>query len=436
LGSQAHYALFIIWFMNVETSAHRGEGLESLVRRVVFETEVDDIHTHLYDPAFGGLLLWGIDELLIYHYLVAEAFRHETIPYDTFWGMTKPQQAEIVWKHLFCDHTPISEACRGVLTVLQRLGLDVRSRDLPSLRKWFAAQDPREHITRCMSFARVRSICMTNSPFDLEERGVWDGGFDADPRFKRALRIDPLLLAWETTALELGRWGYGVQSPHLTDATVSGVRRFLADWTRRMDARYVMVSLPPEFGYPTNHYSSALLERAVLPHCREFGIPFAVMPGVKRALNPQLRLAGDGVALSQLSFLSNLCSGWSDVKFIITALARENQHELAVLARKFRNLHVFGCWWFTNIPLLIEEITRLRLELLGPTFTFQHSDARVFEQILYKWDHSRSILARVLLDKYRDLGEAGWAVGEGDIRRDVTELTGGSFARFCAHSAS
>ena len=31
-----------------------------------------DIHTHLYEAAFGELLLWGIDELLIYHYLVAE----------------------------------------------------------------------------------------------------------------------------------------------------------------------------------------------------------------------------------------------------------------------------------------------------------------------------------------------------------------------------
>jgi hypothetical protein len=30
-------------------------------------------------------------------------------------------------------------------------------------------------------------------------------------------------------------------------------------------------------------------------------------------------------------------------------LSRENQHELCVVARKFRNVHIFGCWWFTNI---------------------------------------------------------------------------------------
>jgi hypothetical protein len=31
------------------------------VERVVVTTPVTDIHTHLYDPALGNLLLWGID---------------------------------------------------------------------------------------------------------------------------------------------------------------------------------------------------------------------------------------------------------------------------------------------------------------------------------------------------------------------------------------
>ena len=50
--------------------------LAEKVEAIVASTPVFDIHTHLYDPAFGPLLLWGIDELLVYHYLVAEAFRY------------------------------------------------------------------------------------------------------------------------------------------------------------------------------------------------------------------------------------------------------------------------------------------------------------------------------------------------------------------------
>ncbi|RYD61243.1 MAG: glucuronate isomerase, partial [Verrucomicrobiaceae bacterium] len=45
-------------------------ALRAVVAEVVHATPVFDIHTHLYDPAFGELLLWGIDELLTYHYLV------------------------------------------------------------------------------------------------------------------------------------------------------------------------------------------------------------------------------------------------------------------------------------------------------------------------------------------------------------------------------
>jgi len=120
-----------------------------VVEEIVAATPVYDIHTHLYDPAFGGLLLRGIDELLVYHYLVAETFRYLDMPYDKFWALTKTQQADLIWQNLFIDHTPISEACRGVLTTLHALGLDVKKRDLPALRSWFAAQKVENHITKC-----------------------------------------------------------------------------------------------------------------------------------------------------------------------------------------------------------------------------------------------------------------------------------------------
>jgi hypothetical protein len=156
------------------------------------------------------------------------------------------------------------------------------------------------------------------------------------------------------------------------------------------------------------------------------------MPGVKRAVNPQLRLAGDGVGLSNLTVLQNLCGGYPDNKFMATILARENQHEACVLARKFRNLHLFGCWWFTNIPTLVDEMTRLRVELLGLSFTPQHSDARVLEQLIYKWHHSRLIIASVLEENYSALAQTGWEITRAEIERDVNELFGGGFERFCS----
>ncbi|MBN8249743.1 MAG: glucuronate isomerase, partial [Verrucomicrobia bacterium] len=277
---------------------------------------------------------------------------------------------------------------------------------------------------------RVSAVGMTNSPFDPEERAVWQSDFVRDRRFFAALRIDPLLLDWPNACRQIAADGFAV-TPERTVATVDGVRRFLAHWTRRMQTRYCMVSLPPDFAWPSDSDAAWLLEEAVLPHGREFGQPLALMIGVRRGVNPALRLAGDGVGRSDLSALGALCAAHPENRFLATCLSRENQQELVVLARKFRNLHPFGCWWFTNTPQLITEITTMRLELLGTSFTPQHSDARVVDQLLYKWGHFREILAGCLVRKYAALADAGWEVSDAELRRDAAQLLGGAFERFC-----
>ncbi len=149
-----------------QPSAHR-----QIVADVVNATPAYDIHTHIYDPAFGELLLWGIDDLLSYHYLVAEVFRWLDLPYDKFFSLPKVQQAEIIWDKLFLEHSPVSEACRGVLTTLNALGFDVKKRDLAALRQHYAKWKVEDFIGRVFSVAKVRRVCMTNSPFDeLRER--------------------------------------------------------------------------------------------------------------------------------------------------------------------------------------------------------------------------------------------------------------------------
>jgi hypothetical protein len=417
--------------MKRPAASHATFDPAAAVEAALQSSPVYDIHTHLYDPAFGPLLLWGIDDLLVYHYLVAEVFRYLEMPNADVCKLPKPRQSELIWNTLFQEHSPISEACRGVLTTLHALGLDVRKRDLPAIRKWFASARVEDYVTRCMELGGVRNICMTNSPFDDLERPVWESGFQRDPRFTAALRIDPLLLNWPETSRRLSAWGYKTTLT-LNASTLSAVRRFLADWTRRIHAKYLMVSLPPDFAFPANTNSAQLVEQAVLPHCREFGLPFALMPGVKRAVNPGLELAGDGEGLANLEMLRNLCGGYPSNKFLVTVLARENQHELCVLARKFRNLHVFGCWWFTNVPSLVEEMTRMRVELIGLSFTPQHSDARVLDQLVYKWRHSRAVIARVLAEKYSDLAQTGSTVTQAEIQRDAQGLLGGEFERFCS----
>jgi hypothetical protein len=91
---------------------------------------------------------------------------------------------------------------------------------------------------------------------------------------------------------------------------------------------------------------------------------------------------------------------------------------------------IFGCWWFVNNPSLIEEITRMRMELLGPTFIPQHSDARVLDQLIYKWDHSRRIIGKVLTDKFDDMRLTGRIPTTDEVQKTVRDFVSGNFTRF------
>lgn len=404
------------------------QNVEKIVHDIVNRTPVTDVHTHLYAPQFGELLLAGLDELLTYHYLIAESLCVSSLSYEEFWSMAKTEQAQFIWNTLFAENTPYSEATRGVVTVLQSLGVNLSRKDLNEYRQMQKRFTAKEYVDFVFQVAGVDHVVMTNDPFDDVERAIWLSDIAVDQRFYSALRLDPLLDDYPSNWVKLRDWGYDV-SEEINERTVLGVRQFLRYWIGRMGALYVAVSLPDDFvlGADTR---SALIEQTVLPLCQELGVPFALMIGVKRGLNPDLRSAGDGVGKADISVVEHLCRTYPRNKFLVTILSRENQHELTVVARKFRNLMIFGCWWFLNNPTLIEEITRMRFEMLGSRVIAQHSDARVLDQLIYKWAHSKQIIAKVLIEKYSDLLRSGWALERSDIERDVNKLFNENFWDF------
>jgi hypothetical protein len=408
-------------------------AVEKTVRKAVADVTVTDVHTHLFPPSHGRLLQWGVDELLTYHYLVAELFTvapAEVTP-ERFWRLTTAQQADLIWEHLFLRHGPLSEATRGVLTTLTALGLDVRKRDLTAARKWFAAQRVEEYLPHVFRLAKIDSAVMTNNPFLPEEAEWWQRDAPALECLRAALRIDTLILDWPSASAAMRAAGYRTPAKP-TVAGCAAARRFLADWAAVMDPVYLAASLPPDFAYPSSSLSTRVLNEVVLPTAADLHLPLALMIGVRKQVNPALRAGGDGLGVADMLAVQRLCQANPRVKFLVTVLSRVNQHEVTVLARKFRNLHVFGCWWFLNNPSIIAEMTRMRLELLGTAFTCQHSDARVLDQLIYKWAHTRAVVADVLVEKYRAQFAAGWRPTADDIRRDVRSLFGGAFEEFRA----
>lgn len=459
--------------------------IQSVVWSEVRGQEVIDLHTHLLPPSHGALCLWGIDEMLTYHYLVSEYFMTAPaeISPETFFAMNKKQQADLIWESLFIQRSPISEATRGVLTTLLALGLksEVNNRNLDSIRRYYDNFREEElagvenFVDEVYKIAGVKYAIMTNIPFDPTESQHWRPIKKEYPeKFKSALRVDPLL-AGDRKTIEnaLKACGHGTR---LEDA-----RKYLHDWCDTMKPEYLMASTPHDFSLPKSEgggtlsgvtkkgvnetslqspfafaeltgndcndceatddmpsiidESSDFLTKVLMPVCEERDLPLALKIGAHRSVNPTLLSAGDGmVAFADTDSLARLCGRFPKVRFLATFLSRNNQQEACVLASKFRNLHIYGCWWFCNNPSIIKEITRMRIEMLGSAFTAQHSDARVVDQLIYKWAHSRSVIAKVLATEYEKVIASGWKITRADVRRDVWRLCGGSYSEFMAKS--
>lgn len=343
----------------LETVVHPKElvstfNIGTMVESAVQKTKIIDVHTHLFPPSHGQLMLWGIDELLTYHYLVAEYFMTaSTFTPDAFYAKPKSEQADLIWEHLFIQRSPISEACRGVISTCQALGLAsfIQRRDLKGIRHWFSQQDELEYVHRVFDLANLDYVIMTNIPFEPEEARYW---LDPDTRdfdrqkFRSALRVDQLLNGdWGAISKTLEAMGI--------EQTLSGVKTLLMKWIDIMQPEYFMASVPHTFTYPSQEdveayaedvvNAATLLRRVLLPLAAEYQLPIAFKFDSVRQMNPRLKTAGDGVKPSNVGILHQLCLEYPRIKFLATFLSRVNQHEVCVLANKFANLHIYGCWW-------------------------------------------------------------------------------------------
>ena len=166
------------------------DNLAEEVARTVCGTPVFDVHTHQYPPSFKSLFSAGIDDLVTYHYLIAELFRSSSTSVESFWKLSKSQQADLIWNTLFVRNTPVSEACRGVVCVMNAYGLDPHAKTLKEAREFFSAISPGEHVERAMQLAGVTDMVMTNDVFAEDEASYWESGAALHPKLHAAMQMD------------------------------------------------------------------------------------------------------------------------------------------------------------------------------------------------------------------------------------------------------
>ena len=76
------------------------------------------------------------------------------------------ERADLVWKTLFVDNTPLSEATRGIVTLLKRFRTRFASRDLDQTRAFFRSRESfQSTVDLVLKISQVSEIVMTNDPF-------------------------------------------------------------------------------------------------------------------------------------------------------------------------------------------------------------------------------------------------------------------------------
>ena len=503
--------------------------LRDAVGQEVDAAEAIDVHAHCFAAEYGDkLMAFGVDKLLTAGYgdadlacspdLVAQYLAISDDTPDAFAALPVEEQANRVWRALFVERSPLSEACLGVVTTLEALGLhsEVEARDLGAVRRWYATQDGAKFNEKVMRLAKLRYVVSSHSPFfSSVQLGACLRPPPPPPRYRAALEVDSLLegdwarviatldaageprtLRGVSQLLERCLAGLGAHAveyiscstPHTFtyDAVPASARKRRGSdrahaWPVGADGPIAATSasstLPPapkrramppvsparastfdeaEDGFdggepasPTSPGSLAamnatldmglapappsskdVLDAVLLPLCRKYGLPLLLRMGTARQMNADLRLAGDGVGSARLDALTKLCAAHPNVKFLVTVLDAAQQHAAAVIASRFRNVHCWGSWWFSALPSVAAESSKMRVEMLGTQFTFAASSAKLHDQLIYKWLHGRSLLTSVLTDRYAALAKHGWRVSRGDIRRDVNRLLGGAYEEF------
>lgn len=374
--------------------------LKNIIIKTVNNFYIDDIHTHLFPEQFGKYSLKGITNLLNYHYLIPELIKKGSISPKHLNNLSNYKIAEICWKELFINSIPISTATMGVSYILDQLGIktsEISFKELLEIEKNVLYSD--EDI---YNLSKIRKIYMTNDPFDKEEWGHLNQNNWSNERYKVSFRLDYILNL--------------VKKNGITE--FEKIKDYLNQCIKLRNPEYLSLSI--------NNQQLKLLNSIFLEPffywAEKVEKSIFLMIGVKRSVNPDLKLAADGLDEFSIHDLERLVAKYKNIKFYISILDETKDHSLRVLSRKFSNITIAGYWWFTNNKNQISSSMKKRFEMLGTGHKVFYSDSRVTEQIIYKSKTYRNLIIKNLFDLLQEGQQAGRLITEKEINSLLSEL--------------
>lgn len=393
-------------FLNMKKFKLTKKSLSEIINSI----NIYDIHTHLFPRSRKGkdLFLAGLDDLLNYHYLTSEFLSASKMSPEKFFLKTKRKKAELVWNYLFSLNTPISEAARGVIKIFKFLKVkDYQNKSYLEVLKKFDLKKKNEVFI--LKKLKIKKIIMTNNPFNKMEWDLFkDKNWDRNV-FKSSLRLDDLFNLKKKI-------------------NITKLKNFINNCIKVSKPLYFAISVDGK--NIKKIFNSSYMKKAIFPILKEKKIPIMILIGVKRGVNKKFKDGGDGIGDEDCTVLESIIAHNSDIKFLVTHLSDLSQYKLIVLSRKFPNLKLFGFWWFLNQKKMITNILDQKINLLGLNFIAQHSDARVYEQLIYKWINFKEILSEIFYEKYTLLQNDGYKISKNQIIKDMNKILNPSLENY------
>lgn len=375
------------------------DQIDFYLERFVFSTKVIDIHTHLFPSKFKKFYKTGIIDLLNYHYLTAELFTSSKISPKKYYNLSNFDKAKMTWNEIFLKQTPMSTSALGILNIIQKHDINPYRLKFEELLKEFEKNRLKEN--EIFEVAGVKKVVMTNNPFDKKEFEILNK--NKDQNYFASIRLDDLFDNKKNNKIinEL-------------KAKKIDIFNYLKQLIKKFKPKY--------FALSTNNFEELNFKNyfdQIMQVIEKYNVPLMLLVGVKRDVNPDYGLAGDGLGKPDFEKLEGILRKYHKNKFLVTCLDHADHFKTIVLARKFQNLNLFGFWWFTNQESIIKDILNLRIEMLNNNFIPQHSDARIIDQLIYKWNDFRQYYTEVYSNKYKKLVELGYKVKADDLEKNV-----------------
>lgn len=375
--------------------------IKKKILNILNSIEIVDIHTHLFPPEFKSYYKSGLVELLNYHYLVVEFLSSSKYDPEKFFSLKPIKRAQLVWDFIFINNTPISDAAIGIIKIFNFLKIkNLKNKDLLTL---IAEIDNKFDLKKFLKKNQISKIVMTNNPCDEKEWALFKNKKWDRKTFLSSIRIDDFFK----------------KNSKYSKLSNSIFYKFIR--MRSLEARPVYFALSCD-GPDIKKIFKSKKMKIILKLLKQEKIPLMILVGVKREVNKKFREGGDGVGSDDLSQLEEVVNNNKENTFIVTHLSNNSQYKLTVLSRKLPNLTLFGIWWHLNQDQYQKEILLNRISLLGFNFLPQHSDSRVSEQLIYKWENFKQIISEVLSKKYEMLDRMNYKINKKDIERDLNKL--------------